>query len=92
VSGPVAAGRTCHVRSGGGHRGHNATPEEDYRTRAERVSDSPHEGCSLSAPVTDCGNDPDAKPVRGTPRARRSADAVGSSTKKGDRARVRTRA
>ncbi len=45
VSRTVAAGRGMPSPSAAGrHWMHNATPEEDYRTRAKRVSDSPDEG------------------------------------------------
>jgi hypothetical protein len=77
VSGPAAAGRGMPNPSAAGrHRMHNATPEEDYRTRAERVSDSPDEGVRYMAGGREAGNDPDAKPACGTPRAERSAAAV----------------
>jgi hypothetical protein len=50
---------------------HTVTPEEDYRTAL--LSDSPDEGVRYASAARGRGNDPDAKPACGTPRARRSA-------------------
>lgn len=52
-------------------------PEEDYRTAL--LSDSPDAGCSLCGWSGEWGSEPDAKPVRGTPRAGRRAAVVAPS-------------
>lgn len=54
--------------------GHDTTPEEDYRTAV--LSDSPDEGVRYAPHRKTAGNDPDAKPACGTPRAGRSAAVV----------------
>ena len=73
-----AAGRRSR-RSRRLQAGHNVTPEEDYRTRpasAGRVPIARTQGVRYRPASQICGNDPDAQPACGTPRAGCHAAAV----------------
>ena len=58
--------------------GHNVTPKEDYRTRPpwRACSIARTQGVRYRPADLICGNDPDAKPACGTPRAECRAAAV----------------